>query len=69
MLLIVTLLPAVDSLKNSMINSTVSTTSFSLPLIGINQNPIFVKKATSLKNNNSGPYEGRLRVYLVKPLS
>jgi len=69
MLLIVATFPAVDSLKNSVINSTVSTTSFSMPLIGINQNPIIFKKVTSLKNNNSGPYEGRLRVYLVQPLS
>jgi hypothetical protein len=59
MLLIVATFPAVDSLKNSVINSTVSPTSFSMPLIGTNQN----------QNNNSGPYEGRLRVYIVQPLS
>jgi len=69
MLLIVTSLPAVDSLKNSVINSTVSTTSLSTPVIERDQNPLLVKKITNLQNNNSGPYEGRLRVYLVQPLS
>ncbi|VVB59306.1 Uncharacterised protein [uncultured archaeon] len=69
MLLIVTAVPTVDSLKNSMINSTVSTTFFSTPVIGRDQNPILLKKITSVQNNNSGPYEGRLRVYLVQPLS
>jgi hypothetical protein len=62
MMLIVATFPAVDSVKNSVINSTVSTTE-------INQNPIIIKKATSLKNNTSGPYEGRLRVYVVQPVS
>ena len=69
MLLIVTSLPAVESLKNSLINSTVSTTSFSTPMIERDQNPLLVKKITNLQNNNSGPYEGRLRVYLVQPVS
>jgi len=44
----------------------VATTSFSSALIGTD---IPVKKITSLENNDSGPYEGRLRVYIVQPLS
>ena len=69
MLLIATAVPAVTSVKNSVIHSTVSTSSFSMPLSGINQNHSIFKKVTSVQNNNSGPYEGRLRVYLVQPVS
>jgi hypothetical protein len=47
----------------------ITTTSYSLPVIERNQNPRLVNSSASLQNNNSGPYEGRLRVYLVQPLS
>ena len=45
------------------------TTSFSTLVIGGDQNLLLVKKSTSVTNNTSGPYEGRLRVYIVQPLS
>ena len=44
-------------------------TSFLIVAVGTIQNPILVKKFTNVKNTNSGPYEGRLRVYIVQPLS
>ena len=46
-----------------------TTTSLSISALGNDQNPPFVNSSTHIKNNMSGPYEGRLRVYIVQPLS
>jgi len=47
----------------------IATTSFSTLVNGGDQHPLLVKKITGIKDNTSGPYEGRLRVYIVQPLS
>jgi len=46
-----------------------TTPSFSMPTMGSGQNPPPVSKITGVTNTTSGPYEGRLRVYVVQPLS
>lgn len=47
----------------------ITTTSTFMPAVGISQTPPLLNKIISEKNSTSGPYEGRLRVYIVKPLS